>query len=470
MRIFLAVAMLSFAMPSLLADEAKPPFNILVVTSGHGADLPNFHRMFDELPNVRYDRAVLPGDMDLLAPGLEEKYDLVLTYCLNNHPITDAQRERFAALIESGMPLIVLHHSLVGYADWSLYREMVGGQYLLEDTEIDGKLHPASSYKYDLDIDVQVVDREHPITRGIENFTIHDEGYLNMYVREGVHVLLKTDHPDSTPELAWTTRYGKGPVFVLTLGHDNHAFENPNFRQILRQGIQWGIEESRKYNILILTGGHGFDQPNFYKMFDEMPNVRYSKATVPRDMDLLAPGLEKQYDLLFTYDMNNFPAITDAQRERFAALIESGMPLIVMHHSLCGHSNWQQYREMIGGGYVRWATEIDGRAYPASSYKYDLEMNIQVMDREHPITRGIEDFTIIDEGYKDMYIREGIHLLLKTDHPDATPEVAWTTKYGKGIIFAIALGHDNKAYENPNLRRILHQAIQWCIGESRKGE
>jgi type 1 glutamine amidotransferase len=223
-------------------------------------------------------------------------------------------------------------------------------------------------------------------------------------------------------------------------------------------------------NILIVTGGHDFDQPNFYKMFDEMPDVRYGKAEVPKDMNLLAPGLEKKYNLLLMYDMNNFPAVTNEQRERFAALIESGMPVIVMHHSLCGHDNWQLYRKMIGGQYLHKAIDIDGKSYPASSYKHDLNLTIQVADKEHPITKGIENFTIIDEGYKGMYIREGIHVLLKTDHPDATAEAAWTTRYGEGIIFAIALGHDKKSYENSNLRRILHQGIRWCIDESRKSK
>ena len=224
------------------------------------------------------------------------------------------------------------------------------------------------------------------------------------------------------------------------------------------------------FNILIVTGGHDYDEPNFYKMFDDMPNVKYDKAEVPKDMDLLAPGLEKKYDLLFTYDMNNFPVITNEQRTRYVALIESGMPLIVMHHSLCGYDNWQPYCKMIGGQYLHKAIEIDGKSYPPSSYKYGLDLAIQVMDKEHPITRGIENFTITDEGYKNMYIREGIHVLLKTDHPDATPEVAWTTKYGKAAIFVIALGHDNKAYVNPNLRRILHQGILWCIEETQKGK
>jgi type 1 glutamine amidotransferase len=227
-------------------------------------------------------------------------------------------------------------------------------------------------------------------------------------------------------------------------------------------------ETKQPFNILILTGGHDYDQSNFYKMFDTMPNVKYDKAEVPKEMDLLAPGLEKKYDLLLTYDMNNFPAITNAQRERYVALIESGMPLIVIHHSLCGYDNWMTYRKMIGGQYLHKAIEIDGKPYPVSSYKHDLDMAIQVTDKEHPITRGIGNFTIHDEGYKGMYIREGIHVLLKTDHPDATPEVAWTTKHGKAAIFVIALGHDKAAYENPNLRRILQQAIQWCVEETRK--
>ena len=229
-------------------------------------------------------------------------------------------------------------------------------------------------------------------------------------------------------------------------------------------------EAQQTLNVLILTGGHGFDQPNFYKMFDEMPNVKYDKAEVPKDMDLLAPGLEKKYDLLLTYDMNTFPTITNAQRERYVALIESGMPLIVMHHSLCGYENWQPYCKMIGGQYLQKATEIDGKAYPASTYKHDIDMAIQVMDKEHPILRGIGNFTIRDEGYKGMYIQEGVKVLLKTNHPDATAEVAWTTKHGKSEIFAIALGHDKAAYENPNLRRILRQAMQWCVEETRKNK
>ena len=247
MKILLAVTLLFVAVPTLLAEESKPPFNILIVTGGHSFDEPNFYKMFDEMPNVRYDKAELPQEMNLLAPGLENRYDLLLTYDSNNFPtVSDEQRERFAELIKNGMPLIVMHHSIGGHNNWHRYREMIGSRYMRQLTEIDGKLYPPSSYKYNLDIEVQVVDKEHPITRGVENFTIRDEGYKNLYVREGVHVLLKTDHPDASPEVAWTTRYGKGTIFVIVLGHDRHAYASPHLRQILRQAIQWCVEEARK--------------------------------------------------------------------------------------------------------------------------------------------------------------------------------------------------------------------------------
>ena len=252
MRILLALVSVSFLIASspVRAEEApapEPVYNVLIVTNDRGFDRVNFFRMFDEMPNVRYDTAVLMQDMDMLAPGLEKKYDIIISFDYNRSPdVTDEQRANFAKLIESGMPIIIKHHSLCGYRTWPLYREIVGGRYLHEAMEIDGKLHPASGYKYNLDIPIEIVDREHPITRGIENFVIRDEGYSNLYIREGIEVILRTNHPDVTPEVAWINRYGKGIVFAIALGHDRHAFENPNLRRILQQAIEWCVEESRK--------------------------------------------------------------------------------------------------------------------------------------------------------------------------------------------------------------------------------
>lgn len=56
---------------------------------------------------------------------------------------------------------------------------------------------------------------------------------------EGSQVLLSTDHPKSMKTLAWARQYKKARVFCLESGHDNQAWANPHFREILRRGILW---------------------------------------------------------------------------------------------------------------------------------------------------------------------------------------------------------------------------------------
>ena len=88
-------------------------------------------------------------------------------------------------------------------------------------------------------MNIIVVDKEHPITKGISDFKIHDEVYNKYYVAPNVKVLLKTDNPKNDPNIAWVTQYGSSRVFYFMLGHDHLAWENPNYQKILLQGIRW---------------------------------------------------------------------------------------------------------------------------------------------------------------------------------------------------------------------------------------
>lgn len=226
-------------------------------------------------------------------------------------------------------------------------------------------------------------------------------------------------------------------------------------------------EKAAECKILIVTGGHGFEQKEFYEMFDAFPGIVYDKAELPKDMDLLAPGLEKKYDVLVGYDMNHFP-VTDAQRANFDKLLQGGMPFLVFHHCIGGYPDWPKFREIAGGAYLYKDMEIDGKTWPPSDYRHDVEMQIAVADKEHPITKGVKDFTILDETYKNVYVRDDVHLLLTCDHPLSTKQIAWTHRYEKSPIFTIMLGHDKHAYGNENLRTILKQGIAWLVNEHKK--
>ncbi len=218
-----------------------------------------------------------------------------------------------------------------------------------------------------------------------------------------------------------------------------------------------------KVRVLLTSGGHGFQQEPFYGMFDAMQDVEYTKMQMPQDADLLKPGLEDDYDCIVMYDMCK-PGITPQQQQAFVALLGKGIGVVSLHHNLGGHAKWDEFRKIIGGKFVFADCEIDGKSYKKTPWSHDEHLKITVVDKKHPITRGIDDFEILDETYGRFYVAKGVKVLLKTDHPKNNPEVAWTTKYGKSPVCYLMLGHDANAYNNPIYRRLLHQAIRWAAG------
>jgi uncharacterized protein len=225
----------------------------------------------------------------------------------------------------------------------------------------------------------------------------------------------------------------------------------------------WAAGPDAKIRVLLTSGGHAFEQPAFFAMFDSMKNILYTKAEFPRQLDLLKPGLEKQYDALVMYDMN--PKITPEQEQNFQALLNKGIGLVALHHNLAAHRNWPEYRKIIGGQFVLAPMEIDGRAWPKSTWSHGETIPVTVVDREHPITKGLADFTIHDETYGGYYVAPGAHLLLKTNHPKNTPQLAWTTKYGASAVVYLMLGHDGQAYANPNYRELVARSIRFVTGK-----
>jgi uncharacterized protein len=219
-----------------------------------------------------------------------------------------------------------------------------------------------------------------------------------------------------------------------------------------------------KIRILLTSGGHGFEEQPFYAMFDAMKDIEYTKAKMPDDAGMLKPGLEKKFDCIVMYDMCR-PAIKPEQQEAFRALLNTGIGLVSMHHNLGAHDGWDDFRKIIGGQFILSDRKIDGKAYKTTPWAHDKDLNIKVIVKDHPITRGVEDFTIHDETYGLFHMEPGIKPLMITDHPENNREVAWVHKYGKSRVFHLMLGHDGKAYANPDFRKVLNQGIRWAAGK-----
>ncbi len=220
--------------------------------------------------------------------------------------------------------------------------------------------------------------------------------------------------------------------------------------------------DSPKIRVLVTYGGHGFQREPFFAMFDAMEGIEYDMAELPKQADMLKPGLEKKYDVIARYDMVG--AVPEEQRKQFVALLEEGIGLVSMHHNLGAHRSWDKYTEIIGGKFVFKPQKIDGKQVPKSTWAHGQTLDIQVAKPNHSITRGVEDFSIHDETYGDFYTSPEVTVLLTTDNPKNDPEIGWTTSYGNSRVFYFMLGHDGHAFENPNYRKLLKQGIVWAAG------
>ena len=229
---------------NLFSSPQTKQIRILVITGGHDYNIEQFNKMLGSLgKDIHYQIAELPAAYDMFLPENRDKYDVLVFYHMWQE-ITTEQANTLASCISSGKPLVVLHHSICAYDDWPEYTIIIGGKYFHKPTTMNGIDYPASSYIHDLYFNVKIVDRKNPVTKGVTDFKIFDETYKGFYVSSDVTPILTTDEPSSTAIIGWTKTYGKARVVTLQSGHDVPTFENPNYRKLLKQAIEWVCQKS----------------------------------------------------------------------------------------------------------------------------------------------------------------------------------------------------------------------------------
>lgn len=218
-------------------------------------------------------------------------------------------------------------------------------------------------------------------------------------------------------------------------------------------------KSSDKIRVLVVTGGHAFEEAPFFKLFKDNPGITYQAVEHPNAHALLKAGAAKQWDVLVLYDMHQ--EITDEAKADLVARLKEGKGLVVLHHAIANYQAWPEYTAIIGAHYYLAATNVNGVAKPRSGWKEGMHFRIQVADQKHPVTQGLSDFDTHDETYKWFDVSKECHPLLATDEPESNKVIAWAKTYKGARVVYIQSGHDHFAYENPNYQQLLKQAIRW---------
>jgi len=223
---------------------------------------------------------------------------------------------------------------------------------------------------------------------------------------------------------------------------------------ILFLGIYTNLFAQNK--ILVVTGGHDFEQNAFFSMFDSFENIKYDWVVQPAGNELIQSDKVNSYNVIVFYDM--FQEISDTQKAAYVDILSKGIGMVFLHHSLVSYQDWSEFQNIIGGKYL--LNEIENQ--PKSTYKHDVLIDVNIVDKDHPITKNIKDFTIQDEVYGKYVVNKSVSPLLKTKHPESTDIIGWHHNYKNSRVVYLQSGHDQKAYEDRNFRKILFNAINWA--------
>ena len=207
---------------------------LAIVTGSKSFHVPEFQHLFEQLEGIKaYIQHI--DDFASSAEDVRAYYDAILFYfMMRDNPKDNGagfQGKPKAVLEQLGtnsQGIILLHHALLAYPDWSYWQELVGIE--------DRTLH---HYKHDVEMTIKVVNPNHPITRGINNWKMTDETYDMQEPGAAVEALLELDLPQSMHTIAWAHTFKQSRVFCLQPGHDAKAWQNVSFQRVLTRGIRW---------------------------------------------------------------------------------------------------------------------------------------------------------------------------------------------------------------------------------------
>ena len=292
-----------------------------------------------------------------------------------------------------------------------------------------------------------------------------NEWFTQHIIVRGKRIIVKVNgitvvdwtEPENFLSEGWPGRRLSSGTFALQ-GHDPKSIVY--YKNIMVKVLPPGAP--KKIKAVVVTGGHDFEHEPFFSLFKGYSDIEYVEAVQKSDSEIFEDISKWDYDVIVLYNMTQ--KISPQRQQNFLALLNRGVGVVALHHSMGSFQDWSQYRKIIGGGYCLKPWEEDGVKHEGSTYKHDIDMNVHIADLKHPITRNISDFAINDEAYKGCGFEKDNRVLLTTDQPDSDKTIGWVRKHGKSNVCCIQLGHGSPGYTNQNYRTLVVRAVRWSAG------
>ena len=227
----------------------------------------------------------------------------------------------------------------------------------------------------------------------------------------------------------------------------------------LLHGQSEAAEANKKVKVLVVTGieYHAWREtaPQIAKQLASCPDL---EVVLEPDYHILCSNRIFDYDVIF-FNFCNLREYEETRDDDLAIenieqFLKSGKGIVLLHLAIgMFEKRTDRVLPLIGRNY--------DRALPPHDPFRTFEVNI--IDKEHPITKHVPDFSIADELYTCMAGDAPIHVfaeatssVTKRKHP-----MAYLHKYGDGYAFTTVLGHDTQALQSREFVTMLRNAVLW---------
>lgn len=255
--------------------------SLLVLSGGHPYEAEPFDTFIHSLGDWSVTHLVHPEAEEAVATGAADKADALLFYDMGGyafadgavtaHPPSLGYREAIARRFASGRGAVALHHALAGWSRWKEWHDWLGGQFLYQPGEWQGRAVPDSGYRHDVEYTARVL-ADHLITDGVPRaFPVCDELYLCPIDESAVTPLIRAegfgftqgnfysaslavagemfsgkgwDHPPGSNLVGWETRAENAPLVYLQFGDGPATYANPHVRQIITNALAYTSGET----------------------------------------------------------------------------------------------------------------------------------------------------------------------------------------------------------------------------------
>ncbi len=162
------------------------------------------------------------------------QWDVLVLHCLRfsgeGTQLEQSQIEGIKRHLEQGKGLVAIHAAALTFDTWPEYRQILGGFWE------EGKSQHAP---YQPGVAIHIVDRSHPITQEVPDFSLHDELYHTLTMTDHVHLLMTAFWNGRIEPMGWVKEYGPARVHYNALGHGVETYQSRELLQLLLQGIEW---------------------------------------------------------------------------------------------------------------------------------------------------------------------------------------------------------------------------------------